>query len=178
MPKVTREVSSRGKPGTGWGAPPSYFEVFLLHLSSPRSSEPVHPLLGREPRGLWPHHSLCTSLPCSESFQAVDALRAGARACSAGLQCQGPRLQSYVTGTAAGAFVIINLGSVTLGWWAVTPGTKQKGLLGWAGFGLGSLGVGVGVTGDDKEISSSCWLEFSKLSNEQILLYLFLRYYS
>ena len=61
-------------------------------------------------------HSLCTSLPCSESFQAVDAPRAGVRACCPGLQHQGPRLQGYVTGTAAGAFVIINLGSVTLGW--------------------------------------------------------------
>ena len=56
----------------------------------------------------------------------MDAPRAGVRACCPGVQHQGPRLQGYVTGTAAGAFVIINLGSVTLGGEAVTPGTTAK----------------------------------------------------
>lgn len=79
------EVSSRGKPGTG-GSPPSLLRGFSFALEFPCLSLNLYILFWAGSPGLWPHHSLCTSLPCSESFPG--------RGCPEG-RGQGPRLQSY-----------------------------------------------------------------------------------
>lgn len=137
-PKSPGKSAAEGSLAQG-GSSSFLLRGFLLHELS-RSSEPVILFWAGSPGACGPIHSLCITAPVS--FQAVDALRAGAK----GLFCRSARDpgSEYVTGTAAGAFVIINLGSVTLGWWAVTLGPSRRDCSAGLDSGLGSLGVGVG----------------------------------